>query len=263
MPKQLLIYERAVPVNAEQHRDWSVKSGKRYEFSRDLNSVPLTTVEFSLAASEYAIVFAGTEEAIMPSVILGMRDRQNLFLGDDGVWQAKYVPAFLRRYPFVFATDDSGHSFTLCIDEEFAGFNQDGIGERLFDTQGERTQYLGSVLGFLKAYQAEFTRTQAFCTKLKELDLLEPMQARLNIEADRQYALSGFMAINRERLQNLPGDELSGLARTGKLEIAYLHLQSMRNISLLAEKLTVFKPADAEMMARNPDEPDDNAVLAH
>jgi len=248
LAKQLLIYERAVAVNPQRHANWSVKTGKDYEFVRQVNSVPLTTVEFPLAASEYAIVFAGNEDAVMPSVILGVRDQENLYLSESGAWQSKYVPAFVRRYPFVFASSDGGNKFTLCIDEEFAGCNQEGIGERLFDSQGEKTQYLGSVLEFLRSYQAEFNRTQTFCKKLKKLELLEPMQARFNLPSGQQMALSGFMAISRERLQKLPAEKLSELAQSGELEIAYLHLQSMRNVSKLAERMdSVISPTgDAE-----------------
>ena len=237
MTKQLLIYEEAIPVNNERHRKWSVKSGKDYRFSHDLNAVPLTAVEFPLAAAEFPIVFAGNDDAVMPSAILGLLDKQNLFVAEDGDWQASYVPAFLRRYPFVFAATEEGQKFTLCIDEEFSGCNQDDIGERLFDAQGEQTQYLRSVLEFLKAYQAEFTRTQAFCKRLKELELLEPMQARVKHNDGQQYSLSGFMAINRERLNNLPGDELQRLARSGELEIAYIHLQSLHNVTRLGERI--------------------------
>lgn len=236
MTKQLLIYERAVPVNGERHRGWSVKAGQDYRFSLELNALPLTTVEFPLAAREFPIVFAGKDDALMPSAIVGVRERHNLFVAKDGSWQADYLPAFLRRYPFVFASTDNGKKFTLCIDEEFSGCNQDDIGERLFDSQGEQTQYLRGVLEFLKAYQAEFTRTQAFCKRLQEMELLEPMQARVNVEGDKQYSLSGFMTINRERLQSLPAEKLSALVRTGELEIAYLHLQSLRNIDRLAKR---------------------------
>jgi hypothetical protein len=43
-----------------------------------------------------------------------------------GGWQAKYIPAFLRRYPFVFSSNDDGNNFVLRIDEGFPGFNQPG-----------------------------------------------------------------------------------------------------------------------------------------
>src|SRR5690606_37811599 len=114
----------------------------------------------------------------------------------DGDWQARYIPAFIRRYPFVFSSADDGKSFTLCIDTEFAGCNQEDRGERLFDADGQQTQYLKNVLEFLKEYQAHYQRTMAFARKLKELDLLEPMTAKFTTQAGDSGNLTGFMAVN-------------------------------------------------------------------
>ena len=135
MAAQQLIYETAVPVSKTRHANWSVEVGNDYAFSRNVNSVPLMAVEFAAAAAEYAVVFAGNEQAIMPAAILGMRDRENLYLGAQGAWQAKYIPAFLRRYPFVFSSQDDGKNFLLCVDEGFPGFNQEGRGEKLFNAE--------------------------------------------------------------------------------------------------------------------------------
>lgn len=238
MSTQLLMYEKAAPVTNQRHRDWSVKKGADCSFAKHVNAVPLTAVEFGAASAEYAIVFTGTAEAIMPAVILGMRDRQNLFLNEDGSWRAKYLPAFIRRYPFVFATDDGGKRFTLCLDEAFSGCNQSGLGERLFDAEGTRTQYLEGVLNFLQQYQGQFQLTQAFCKKLRELDLLEPMQAQITRPTGEKIALAGFMAVNRDRLKKLSGEKLAELMQTNELELIYLHLQSIRNISVMADRLS-------------------------
>lgn len=238
MATQLLIYERAVPVNKGRHGEWSVKAGTRYAFARHVNSVPLMAVEIASAAADYAVVFTGTEEAVMPVVILGIRDKENLFVSADDEWTGGYVPAFLRRYPFVFSSNDDATTFTLCIDEEFEGCNQEGRGERLFDSDGERTQYLENVLNFQREYQAQFNRTKAFCATLKELDLLEPMQAQFSPAQGRPMSLTGFMAVNRDRLKALEGDKLSELARSDALELMYLHIQSMRHMTALAQRLT-------------------------
>jgi SapC len=234
MVAQLLIYEKAVPVNPRKHGDWSIKTGTDYSFAKNVNSVPLMAAEFPSAGGDYAIVFTGNDDEIMPSVILGIRDQQNLQVSEDGKWQAKYIPAFIRRYPFVFSSSDDGATFTLCIDEDFAGCNQEGIGERLFDSEGARTQYLENVLGFLREFQSQFMRTQVFCRKLKELDLLEPMQAQISVRGDQPLSLTGFMAVNREKLKEVPGDKLAELAKTDELELIYTHLQSMRNFSPMA-----------------------------
>jgi len=237
MTTQLLIYERAEPVNKKKHSDWSVKAGNNYDFAKKINSVPLTAIEFPNAAAEYSIIFAGNEDTVMPAVLLGVRDQENLYLTEDGQWNSKYIPAFLRRYPFVFSGSSDAKQFTLCIDEEFSGCNQDGKGERLFDSDGEQTQYLKSVLNFSSEYQGQFNRTQVFCKKLKELDLLEPMQAQITLPSGKKMNLGGFQAVNREKLKALTSEQLGALAKTDELELIYLHLQSMRNFNAMIAKV--------------------------
>lgn len=238
MSTQLLIYEKVEPVTNQRHRGWSIKKSTDCTFAKHVNAVPLTALEFGLAEAEYAIVFTGTGETVMPSVILGMRDKQNLYLNEDGSWRAKYLPAFIRRYPFVFASDEGGTRFTLCLDEAFSGCNQAGLGERLFDAEGTRTQYLEGVLNFLQQYQGQFQLTQRFCKKLHELDLLEPMQAQITLPSGEKTALAGFMAVNRDRLKKLSAEKLAELVHSNELELIYIHLQSIRNLSLLADRLS-------------------------
>jgi len=237
MSTQLLIYETAVPVSGARHGDASVQAGGDYAFARKVNSVPLMAVEFPNAAAEYAIVFAG-QDALMPAVILGVRSNENLYLADDGKWQATYVPAFVRRYPFVFSTPDNGKTFMLCVDEAFPGFNREGRGQKLFNDDKKPTPYVDNVLKFLQEYQAQFLRTQAFCKKVKELDLLEPMQAQISMGSGEKLSLSGFWAVSRTKLKALSGDKLAELAKTDELELLYLHLNSMRNFNVVREKLT-------------------------
>lgn len=237
MTTQLLVYADAVPVTKARHADWYVEVGGDYSFSRSVNSVPLMAVEFPNAAAEHVVVFGGTGDVVMPAAILGLRADENLYVGDDGQWQGKYVPAFLRRYPFVFSSQDEGKNFTLCIDESFAGFNQDGKGEPLFGEDGEPSPYTGNVLKFLQQYQLEFNRTRAFCDKLKELNLLEPMQAQIKLGSGEQRSLTGFSAINRGRLKTLSSDTLADLVKSDELELIYNHLSSMRNFEAMRERI--------------------------
>lgn len=254
MSTQLLIYETAYPVSSRRHGKWSVEGGSSYAFCKQVNSVPLMGVEFPAAAGEYAIVFAGSEDSIMPVVILGMRGQENVYLDADGKWQARYIPAFIRRYPFVFSSNDTGKTLTLCIDEAFAGCNQEGRGERLFTDDGKATPYVDNVLQFLQNYQAQFQRTQAFCKKLKQLDLLEPMQANVTLPGGERLSLTGFMAVERKRLKALSGETLSELVRTDELELIYLHLESIRNFSSMRERLVVIPGGKAEAEAGTADE---------
>ena len=249
MATQLLFYESALPVSSQRHANWSVEVGADYAFTRNVNSVPLMAVEFSHAAPEYAIVFAGRDNDVTPAVVLGLRRNENNYLTSENKWDAKYIPAFVRRYPFVFSSSPDGKTFTLCIDEAFPGFNQEARGQRLFGEDRKPTPYVANVLKFLEQYQVEFRRTQAFCAKLAELKLLEPMRAQANLKSGERLSLTGFMAVNREKLKALPGDKLAELAKTDELELLYLHLQSMRNFAAMVERLAGQPEREPEAVA--------------
>jgi hypothetical protein len=236
MATQLLFYEDAVPLSAARHADASV-APHDYSFSRSINSVPLTAVEFPVAAAEYSIVFAGPPGTLMPVAIVGVRPSENLFVDAGGAWDAKYIPGFVRRYPFVFTSPDNGDTFTLCIDEAYAGFNREGRGQRLYDEQRKPSQFTEQVLEFLRQYQAEFDRTQAFCRKLEELGLLEPMQVEVSTSAGESATLGGFLAVDRDKLKAMAPARFAELAQDDALEMIYVHLQSLANFRLMRSRL--------------------------
>lgn len=243
MSKQLLIYERVTPLSSDLHRDVSVKATDKFDFARDLNSVPLLAAEFTSAVPNHPIVFAGEGDATFPAVLLGLQDGANQAVDAEGNWTEGYVPAFLRRYPFVFSQSEG--NFTLCIDETYPGINREGRGERLFDADGERTQYLTNMLAFVSQFQAQFERTRLFCKRLNELNLLEPAQARYNAADGRSGTLSGFMTINRDRLKAIPEAALKEMFATDELELCYVHLHSLQNVSRLGTKTATPLPAEA------------------
>jgi hypothetical protein len=237
MPKQLLIYETAVPVSSGRHSNVSVEAGVSYSFSAGVNAVPLMAVEFMPASAEYAIVFTRAGDDVMPAAVLGVRGDQNVYVSREGQWKAKYIPAFIRRYPFVFSTSNDGKRLTLCIDEAHPGVNREGRGQQLFGADGKPSSYVDHVLKFLEEYQAHFGRTQTFCKRISELGLLEPMQAQVTTPTGEKLSLTGFSAVNRDKLRALDGDALASLAKTDELELLYLHLSSMRNFNEVKDRV--------------------------
>jgi len=236
MTKQMLIYETAIPVSLPRHADASIDQANNYAFAASVNAVPLMAVEVQRAAAEFAIVFAQVGADILPAAVLGVRGEQNLYLTEDAQWRAKYVPAFIRRYPFVFASSDDQQTLTLCIDETCPGFNREGRGQRLFGDDGRPSAYVEQVLKFLQEYQAHFERTRRFCRQLKDLNLLEPMHATVTTPTGTTQSLGGFLGVKRERVRELGGEALSTLARTDELELVYLHLHSLRNLNEVTDR---------------------------
>ena len=131
----LLFYQKPIPLNKNEHRAKKIKSQpNNFEFASKTNSVILAGVEFSEAAKEYPIVFAMSGVCALPVALLVLLNNYNLFIIDDVSWDAKYIPAFVRRYPFVLADTGESGQRVVCIDEDYAGFNdsegdEEGIGE--------------------------------------------------------------------------------------------------------------------------------------
>ena len=117
-PNLPVFYKKVVPLNKEVHSELYIEGIDSYQHTKETNSVYIAAVEFIQAAREYPIVFAvGPDEKLFPVVLLGLEKNKNLFVDKAGKWMADYIPAYVRRYPFILATTDTKNSnFTVCID---------------------------------------------------------------------------------------------------------------------------------------------------
>ncbi|MFV1965528.1 MAG: SapC family protein [Pirellulaceae bacterium] len=242
---QMLFYENVAPVSKERHKDLSIERVD-FGFAANVNSVPLTAVEMPLAAREYTIVFVGNEETVSPLVILGVDGSQNQYLDENLAWKADYIPAFVRRYPFVFSQNEDAKRFTLCVDESWSGCNREGRGQALFAEDGAQTPYLQDMLKFLGNYQEQAVRTQAYCKKLKELDLLEPMQAEIVLPGGEKRAIRGFLGATRKKIKALDAEKLAELVKTDELELSYLQMASLNNLNSIVNRTRPKKATEVE-----------------
>jgi SapC protein len=235
-----LFYKKVVPLNKEVHGNLYIEGIEGYSHTKETNSIYIAAVEFLQISKEYPIVFAkGIDEKIFPVALLGLQQNQNLFVDSKGNWTADYIPAYVRRYPFILATpDDKEPSFTVCFDESYPGFNTAKEGSPLFDSEGEQLDILNQAIDFLKDYQTHVQLTTQFCENLSKLDLLEPMQANIEHADGDKSSLGGFMGINREKLKALKPAQLTELVKTGQMELIFAHLASLTNINDLMKRLT-------------------------
>lgn len=238
MSAQLLFYSDATPITLERHKTVSLRALTDFSYTRGVNAVPVVAAEFAQAASDMMIVFAGDENGMMPMVVLGLQDQQNLFLDPAGRWSGQYVPAFVRRYPFAFSMSSDGQTFTLCIDETYAGLNHDGEGAALFEENGERSEYLSGILAFLEDYQAQYNATRAFCDRLIERGLMEPMLVEYNLQDGSKAQMRGFHGVSREKLKAIPVEALAEMMQADELELVYAHLQSLNNLDPLLNRMS-------------------------
>lgn len=233
----LLFYERPVPLNSGVHLKTRLKATGNFDFSASTNSIPLAVIEFVDAAREYPIAFAGEEGgAMFPIALVGMRKNENLFVSESGTWEGRYIPAFVRRYPFVLGEKENANDFDVFVDEAYEGFGGKS-GERLFNDQGESSDWLKQMLEFLSNYQGEIERTRRFVERLQELKLLVPRMLQSERENETPLVLQGFSVVDEQRLMELSDADLLELARNGSLAWIYAHLMSLGNVPGLSMRL--------------------------
>lgn len=232
----LLFYDKPVALNKSAHKDFKIKAaGADFSFATETNSVILAGVEFTEAAKEYPIVFAQAGDSMVPVALLGLRNAENLFVDAKGQWDAKYIPAFVRRYPFVLAETAEEGQRMVCIDEGFSGFG-DKEGEALFENDAP-TPVLQQAIDFLEEYQRQYIRTERFIKRLKELDLLMALNAKVDMADGQTFALTGLMVVDEKKLLELDDAKALDFFKSGELAWVYCHLMSLGNMARMIDRI--------------------------
>jgi len=227
-----LFYQNPVALNKEAHADMTVSpSPTGYRFAASTRAIMIAAVEFFDAGRQFPIIFsASADGAIFPVALLGLEENENLFVDSEGTWIAQYIPAYLRRYPFI-TTDGAEGQTTVCFDQSFDGFNLEG-GLPLFE-DGEPTEKTREIQAFLQDYLVQIRQTREFGAMLLKEGLLKQIDAQANMESGKSYALNGMLVVDEQKLTQLADADLVKLFRNGSLALVYAHLLSLRNFNTL------------------------------
>jgi hypothetical protein len=233
--QQQLFYRDVVPLSRERHANWFIDMGQGYRFTGDTNSIYVAGTEFPMASREYPIVFAKDgQENLVPVAMLGLRQDQNLLVGTDGSWLGSYIPAYIRRYPFILANaDPEKNSYAVCIDESYSGFNTAGEGERLIKENGEHGEILSNSVKFLEEFHKHSEITSTFCKAVDDAGLVESMQANFSMKSGGNFSLAGLYCVARNKIKAMSAEQLKQFADRDYLDLLYLHIYSLSNMDKL------------------------------
>ncbi|WP_457354441.1 SapC family protein [Roseateles sp. P5_D6] len=239
------MYGEMQPLDRDVHKNLKLDTDQSV-VSRvaDQNSVFLAAVEFADACKEYPIVFvrAGSpgpdgKQPVAPLAVLGLRAGSNLFVEGDK-WTGGYVPAYVRRYPFVMARmDESSNSMAVCYDMKWPAFNET-TGEALFK-DGQPTEFLLNAKAFLENFEQEAERTRLICNLLVEMDLLQDMRFEATLPNEEKLDVEGFMALDEKKYAELADDKVLQLHRNGLIAMIEMHRLSLTNMNRLVGKYVV------------------------
>ena len=227
----VLFYSKPEPLSVDLHKTLGVKSvAGPFKFAKEGHAVPLTVTEFGVSALCGPIIFVGDEK--IPLAVMGLNPGENMFLTAEGMFEpGVYVPAYIRRYPFVFANDSAAGQMILCIDRA-AEFIVEGGDMSFFDADGKPTEYTQNCINFCNDYEVERQRTQNFVQLLKDLDLFETKKATFTPtnpdgSAGEPQTIAEYFGVSEEKLNALPVEKYTELRDNGALAQIYAHLVSL------------------------------------
>lgn len=220
-----ILYEQVQALNPRAHGHLGIcEAPGRYSFAIEAHAVPITVQEFPLVLKNFPILFTSGDRP-MPLAALGLKAGENLFVDDDGDWARDvYIPAYIRRYPFIFATDQDEKSYTLGVD-----INSPMVGidyREPFFVEGEPSQYLKEIIEFCQNFQKNYMQTRAFSEIVSGHGLFAQREVQMTDEAGNKTTLARHVGIDQERLDALSNEAFLDLRTKGALPWIYFQLAS-------------------------------------
>ena len=236
------LHKEPVALDTVLHRDLRLKN--------ELNAIPklapftsfmVSISEFGDAALSFPILFVRAapdalgNDTVAPVAVFGLKPGENLFATADGKWDAGYVPAMLRAYPFTMARIEGSDRWAMVFDNTWEGMSRtEGI--PLFNDKGEATDLLNNVHKFVQDLETDLERTRQFCSALLEMKLLKPMRFDATLANGEALSVDGFMTADEEAIAKLPDAQIAQMYRSGMLSLLGIHSASLNNMRRLLDR---------------------------
>ncbi len=232
------MYQDLEILNKINHKNNSVKEIKDFSYAKNLMNVPITITEFFEACKNYPILFTkDKDENWFASIMLGYKENENIFVDDKGVWdKLHYVPAFVRRYPFIFVEQKNNDELIVALNKDSLIIDKKNESRKLFNDKGENTEFLNNVIGFLNQFYVDSIATKEFIKQLDEWELLEEKIATVITPNQEQFNINGLYIVNEEKLKHLSKKKKDEICNKNAIPLITAHLISLSNIQKLGIK---------------------------
>lgn len=228
-------------INNSTHRALRIAAARAAAPFANVNVVSVIPREFVRLVAHYPIFFAKSSEngQFEPAAVLGFQQGENLFL-NDGLWDSTYVPLQIQRQPFALlprqtVAPGAPPSLDVALDMSSPHL-QTQEGERLFQEDGQPSQYLQNITSMLSVLVTGARESYAFTAKLAELDLIEPVRIDIEFFDRTQTKLEGLYWIAAAKLKTLPAAQLAELRDLEYLEWLYFQMASVAHVSVLVSR---------------------------
>lgn len=224
-----LFYKDLVPLSSVDHADFRARGLEKADFLVSQHAVPLTSDEFVAASRFYPIVFSAGDNPV-PLALMGLNEGVNTFVDDDGkLKNPVYVPAYIRRYPFLLARlRPDSDELSLCFDPTSGAIAKTDEGDELF-VDGKPSEAVNAILQFCQQFEEAGQRTGMFVEELKKADLLMDGEVSIQPEnSEKPFIYRGFQMIDENKLRELRGDVMRKMVQNGIMPLIFAHLFSLQ-----------------------------------
>lgn len=225
-------------LDKEKHRQLRIKAGYGAALGDAVMYVMTYPMEFRDIQSCYPILFTKDPNSgsFFAAAVFGFEADQNLFLRDNG-WDAAYIPAMVRRQPFLIATGGQRDKSTavVSLDRDHPRVSQNN-GEALFDAEGQPTEFLNHKIALLDKVHRGLQHGRGFIQTLLQYELLEQINLDIAFNDGSKKSVQGYYSIAEERLYQLKGDVLESLNQAGYLQPVFMAVASLSRMRDVIER---------------------------
>lgn len=232
-----MFYDNVVALDKQTHKNLKLSPKRNLSFAKSANSVTVAGFEFFEASRNYPIFFVKNSSGdFLPLAILSFR-KDGHELGEEA-WSDVYIPAYMRRYPFMLATDG-----VVVIDDKSDHLVEDE-GLALFNEDGEPTEEFSKHLEFLDAVDKGFKRTEEFCKALSEKELLKAFDSKLNFPQGTVNLGEVYVIDEKLLHEKLDQTEVHEWFNKGWIAWAHAHLHSINSVNEVMKRAVQAASAD-------------------
>ncbi|MEM9013857.1 MAG: SapC family protein [Pseudomonadota bacterium] len=249
----MFLFEKPELLSADAHGQLGIsRPNEPHAFCAKAKAIPITVTEIPAAMKDYPVIFMSQEKPI-PLAVVALGDETNLFVDEKGEWEAnRYIPGYIRRYPFGLANETSGDRMAIVIDRAFEGLEPGG-NIALFEN-GELSDASQQAIEFCKTFERDRKTTDEFGEHLKRFDLIAGQTAQYTpTGSTEQQPFAQYFGVDEKKLNELTDDQVLELRKMGMLPILYAMVMSMGNWrSLLSRRAVRFGLSEDQVAAQNP-----------
>jgi hypothetical protein len=228
-----LFYRDPRPLDPSALGKYGLRRNAGFAFSASTHAVPISLTEFALAQKHYPIVFAPGDPP-MPLIALSLMRDENLFVDAQGIWADDcYIPAYVRRYPFVLGEMPEENRMFLCVDIA-SQFVTDQAPDAPFFDDMKPTELVNQALELCRRFHEDLVMTKAYCHELQKQDLLKETELTYTAPDGQQVTAGRFITVDPTTFDKMADNAFTDFRRRGILPPIYMQQASQSNWARIA-----------------------------